>query len=77
MSNYTKNRIPMGYNMLNLLDASVSPNVVHSSNTAVFHFFVKYLLQRLISVFKLKGLICTASSAGLEHRPFYNLLRLS
>lgn len=57
MSAYTnRNSIPMGYNMLNLIDASVSPNTVHSTNTAVFRFYVKYLLQRLISVFKFEGL---------------------
>lgn len=57
MSSYSNNRkIPMGYNMLNLIDAAVSPNVVHSTNTAVFNFYVKYLLQRLISVFRFEGL---------------------
>lgn len=57
MSAYSnQNRIPMGYNMLNLIDAAVSPNVVHSTNTAVFQFYVKYLLQRLISVFRFEGL---------------------
>lgn len=57
MSAYTnRNSIPMGYNMLNLIDAAVSPNTVHSTNTAVFRFYVKYLLQRLISVFKFEGL---------------------
>lgn len=57
MSEYiNRNRIPMGYNMLNLIDAAVSPNVVHSTNTAVFQFYVKYLLQRLISVFRFEGL---------------------
>lgn len=57
MSEYTnRNRIPMRYDMLNMIDARVSPNVVHSTNTAVFHFYVKYLLQRLISVFKFEGL---------------------
>lgn len=57
MSGSTNNRrIPMGYSMLNLIDAAASPNVVHSSNTAVFNFFVRYLMQRLISVFKFSGL---------------------
>lgn len=51
-----RNRIPMGYDMINLIDAAVSPNVVHSTNTAVFRFYVKYLLQRLISVFRFEGL---------------------
>lgn len=55
MSNYNS-RIPMSYSMLNMIDASVSPNVVHSTNTAVFGFYVRYLMQRLISVFKFEGL---------------------
>ena len=52
----SNSRIPMRYDMLNMIDARVSPNVVHSTNTAVFHFYVRYLLQRLISVFKFEGL---------------------
>lgn len=52
----SNSRIPMRYDMLNMIDARVSPNVVHSTNTAVFHFYVKYLLQRLISVFEFEGL---------------------
>lgn len=55
MSNFDR-KIPMGYDMINLIDAAVSPNVVHSTNTAVFRFYVKYLLQRLISVFRFEGL---------------------
>ena len=55
MSNFDR-KIPMGYDMINLIDATVSPNVVHSTNTAVFRFYVKYLLQRLISVFRFEGL---------------------
>ena len=45
----SNSRIPMRYDMLNMIDARVSPNVVH-------HFYVRYLLQRLISVFKFEGL---------------------
>ena len=52
----SNSRIPMRHDMLIMIDARVSPNVVHSTNTAVFHFYVKYLLQRLISVFKFEGL---------------------
>lgn len=57
MSRYSSNnRIPVGYNYINLMDSVASPNVVHSTNTAVFNFYVRYLLQRLISVFKFEGL---------------------
>lgn len=56
MSKYSRNSIPVRYNYINLLDSSVSPNVVHSTNTAVFNFYVRYLLQKLVSVFKFEGL---------------------
>lgn len=56
MSKYSRNSIPVRYNYINLLDSSVSPNVVHSTNTAVFNFYVRYLLQKLVSVFRFEGL---------------------
>lgn len=56
MSKYSKTSIPVRYNYINLLDSSVSPNVVHSTNTAVFNFYVRYLLQKLVSVFRFEGL---------------------
>lgn len=57
MSSYTKNRgVPVGYPYINMMTSAVSPNAVHSTNTAIFNFYVRYLLQRVISVFKFEGL---------------------
>lgn len=56
MSGFTNNKIPVGYPYVNMMTSAVSPNAVHSTNTAVFNFYVRYLLQRVISVFKFDGL---------------------
>lgn len=57
MSNFTPNkRPPYSYDFVNLTTSMGQPNVVHSSNTIVFNFYVRYLLQKLISVFKFEGL---------------------
>lgn len=38
--------------MYNLYNASVSPSTVHTQNTALTNYYVRYLIQRAISVFK-------------------------
>lgn len=38
----------------NAVQSMVYPNVVHSRNTYIFSMYVKYLLQKLISVYKFK-----------------------
>lgn len=55
MSSYNRN-IPAGYPYINMMTSAVSPNAVHSTNSAIFQFYVKYLLQRVISVFRFSGL---------------------
>lgn len=36
----------------NAINSLIAPNVVHSRNTFIFTMYVKYLLQKLISVYK-------------------------
>lgn len=43
---------PYSQEFMNRMDALVYPNVVHSRNTFVFNMYVRYLLQKLISVYK-------------------------
>ena len=43
---------PYSSEFTNALHAMVYPNVVHSRNTYIFNMYVKYLLQKLISVYK-------------------------
>lgn len=43
---------PYFYDVYNLYNASVSPSTVHTQNTALTNYYVRYLIQRAISVFK-------------------------
>ena len=43
---------PYSSEFQNLYQSAVYPNVVHSRNTFIFQMYVKYLLQKLISVFE-------------------------
>lgn len=42
---------PYSSELINLIDSQVQPNVVHSRNSFLFRMYVRYLLQKLISVF--------------------------
>lgn len=43
---------PYFYDVYNLYNASISPSTVHTQNTALTNYYVRYLIQRAISVFK-------------------------
>lgn len=44
--------IPAEYDYINYYNAQMDPSTVHIKNTAVNRYFVKYLLQKAISVFE-------------------------
>lgn len=46
--------VPYSSEFTNALHSVIYPNVVHSRNTYIFNMYVKYLLQKLISVYKFK-----------------------
>lgn len=50
------NNPPFTYQYQNVYNSSIQPNIVHSHNTALFEYNVKYFLQKAISVFKFSGL---------------------
>lgn len=43
---------PYYYDYKNMMVSSVSPNTVHTKNTALYNYFVRYLLQKAMSVFE-------------------------
>ena len=43
---------PYFYDVYNLYNGSISPSTVHTQNTALTNYYVRYLIQRAISVFK-------------------------
>lgn len=49
-------KVPFSYQYQNIYNSSMQPNIVHSHNTALFEYNVKYFLQKAISVFKFDGL---------------------
>lgn len=46
------NGIPAMYDYQNIYNSGMSPSNIHARNTGVQQYFVRYLLQRVISVFK-------------------------
>lgn len=55
MPNYS-NKAPYSYNEINLIKGAYNPSSIHTKNTALFNYYVKYLFQKLIGVFEFKGL---------------------
>lgn len=49
-------QLPKNYDFINLYNSQRSPSTVHCSNSALVHFFQRYLLQKVISVFKFEGI---------------------
>lgn len=46
------NGAPYMYDYVNLATSSVSPSTIHTRNTALFHYFQRYFLQKAMSVFR-------------------------
>ena len=47
---------PYSYDFVNLYNANRSPSTVHCQNVGLTRFFQRYLLQKVISVFKFEGI---------------------
>lgn len=47
---------PHNYQFINLYEGSRNPSAIHTRNTALFGYYVKYLFQKLVSVFRFSGL---------------------
>lgn len=52
MFNEFGNGVPAEYEYINTYNASRKPGTMHTSDTGLFKYFVRYLLQKAISVFK-------------------------
>ena len=44
------------YDFINRYNASMSPSTVHCRNTGLVNYFVRYLIQKIISVFEFSGI---------------------
>lgn len=50
------NNPPYNYEFINLAKASYSPSAIHTRNSYLYNYYVKYLFMKLVSVFKFTGL---------------------
>ena len=48
--------VPYSYEMINLYNSAVNPSTVHCKNTALVNYYIRYLLQKVISVYEFSGL---------------------
>lgn len=52
MMNVFSTNVPVSYDMINLYTSSYSPSTLHCKNTQLYSYFLRYLLQKCMSVFK-------------------------
>ena len=53
MSSY---KAPYNYEAINIVKGTHNPSAIYTRNTGLFRYFVKYLFQKLVSVFDFKNL---------------------
>lgn len=51
--------IPKNYEFINLYNSARNPSSIHTKNTALFNYFVRYLLKKVISVLDFENLPST------------------
>lgn len=44
--------VPINYDMIDLYTSSYSPSTLHCKNTKLYNYFLRYLIQKCMSVFK-------------------------
>lgn len=45
-----------GYDFINYYNSSIRPSTVHCQNTALFNYYVRYLIQKTMSVFEFENI---------------------
>lgn len=56
MASITNNKIPAAYDYINVYNAVRTPSTVHAKNSSLTWYFKRYLLQKIISVYKFSGI---------------------
>lgn len=49
-------REPKSYEFIDMYNSAYHPSAIHSHNTALVRYYVRYLLQKVLSVYEFKGL---------------------
>lgn len=47
---------PYKYNFINTINSVINPSAIHTKNTMLFNYYVRYLIQKVISVYNFEGL---------------------
>ena len=55
MTSICNNNIPTAYDYINVYNSTRKPSTVHARNSALTWFFKRYLLQKIISVYKFEN----------------------
>lgn len=50
------NNAPYSYDFINRYNASFSPSTVHCKNTGLVNYYIRYLVQKVLSVFEFSGI---------------------
>lgn len=50
------NNPPYSYNFINLFLSRFNPSAIHTKDTALFNYFVRYLFQKIISVYEFRNI---------------------
>ena len=53
---YSDNHPPFGYQYMNYILSRVNPSAIHTRDTALFGYYVRYLFEKILSVYKFTGL---------------------
>lgn len=48
--------VPFNFQFINLYESARQPGTVHCQNSALVHYYIRYLFQKLVSVFDFEGL---------------------
>ena len=48
--------VPYDFRFINLYESARQPGTVHCQNTGLVRYYIKYLFQKMISVFEFEGL---------------------
>lgn len=51
-----KYKAPYSYEAINMVQGAHNPSAIYTRNTGLFRYFVKYLFQKLVSIFDFKNL---------------------
>ena len=59
MTSINNNNIPAAYDYINVYNAARKPSTIHAKDSGITWYYKRYLIQKIISVFKFEGIPTT------------------